>query len=79
MERYEALTLDAERALYGLNGAEVVRCVFEGPADGESALKECKNVHLTDCDLRLRYLKIGVLDVAVILVTLGLVALALWL
>ena len=55
MERYEALTLDEERALYGLNGAEVVRCVFDGPADGESALKECKNVHLTDCDLRLRY------------------------
>lgn len=55
MERYEALTLDEERALYGLNGAEVVRCKFEGPADGESALKECRNVHLTDCDLRLRY------------------------
>ena len=55
MERYEALTLDEERALYGLNGAEVVRCKFEGPADGESALKECKNVHLTDCDLKLRY------------------------
>ena len=55
MERYEALTLDEERALYGLNGAEVVRCTFEGPADGESALKECRDVHLTDCDLRLRY------------------------
>ncbi len=55
MERFENLTLDAERALYGLDGAEVVRCVFEGPADGESALKECKNVHLEDCDLRLRY------------------------
>ena len=40
MKRYEALTLDEERALYGLDGAEVVRCVFEGPADGESALKE---------------------------------------
>ena len=55
MERYEALTLDEERALYGLHGAEVVRCKFEGPADGESALKECRDVHLTDCDLRLRY------------------------
>lgn len=55
MERYEALTLDEERALYGLNGAQVVRCKFEGPADGESALKECRNVHLTDCDLKLRY------------------------
>ncbi|MBQ8200616.1 MAG: DUF3737 family protein [Clostridia bacterium] len=55
MERFENLVLDEERALYGLNGAEVVRCVFEGPADGESALKECRNVHLDDCDLRLRY------------------------
>ncbi len=55
MKRYEALTLDEERALYGLDGAEIVRCVFEGPADGESALKECKNIHLTDCDFRLRY------------------------
>ena len=55
MERYEALILDEERALYGLNGAEVVRCKFEGPADGESALKECRNVHLMDCDLKLRY------------------------
>ena len=55
MERYEALTLDEERALYGLNGAEVVRCVFEGPADGESALKECRNISMVDCNLRLRY------------------------
>ena len=55
MERYEALMLDEERALYGLNGAEIVRCKFEGPADGESALKECRDVHLTDCDLKLRY------------------------
>ncbi len=55
MERFENLTLDEERALYGLNGAEVIRCVFDGPADGESALKECKNVSLTDCDLHLRY------------------------
>ena len=55
MERYENLVLDEERALYGLNGAQVVRCTFEGPADGESALKECRDVHLDDCDLRLRY------------------------
>ncbi len=55
MELYENLVLDEERALYGLNGAEVVCCTFEGPADGESALKECRNVHLDDCDLRLRY------------------------
>ncbi|MBQ8554758.1 MAG: DUF3737 family protein [Clostridia bacterium] len=55
MEHFENLTLDEERALYGLNGAQVVRCLFDGPADGESALKECRNVHLNDCDLHLRY------------------------
>ncbi len=55
MERFENLTLDEERALYGLHGAEVVRCTFDGPADGESALKECRDVHLIDCDLHLRY------------------------
>lgn len=55
MERYEGLTLDEERALYGICDAEVVACVFDGPADGESALKECRNVHLNDCDLHLRY------------------------
>lgn len=55
MERFENLTLDEERALYGLNGAQIVRCTFDGPADGESALKECCDVHLDDCDLHLRY------------------------
>ena len=55
MERFANLVLDEERALYGLQDAQVVRCTFEGPADGESALKECRNVHLDDCDLRLRY------------------------
>ena len=34
MEKYENLTLDAERALYGIHGAEVVNCLFDGPADG---------------------------------------------
>ena len=55
MERFENLVLDQERALYGLNGAQVIRCTFDGPADGESALKECRDVHLDNCDLHLRY------------------------
>ena len=55
MMRYENLTMDQERALYGVKDAEVIGCTFAGPADGESALKECRNVHLTDCDLQLRY------------------------
>lgn len=57
MERtlYENLTLDQERALYGARGALVRRCRFEGPADGESALKECRDVVVEDCDFLLRY------------------------
>ena len=52
---YENLMLDEERALYGIKDAEVRKCTFDGPADGESALKECENVTVTDCDFRLRY------------------------
>ncbi len=51
----ENLTLDSERALYGLRGAEVKNCTFEGPADGESALKECREISVTDCHFALRY------------------------
>ena len=47
--------LDQERALYGLHDAHVLSCRFEGPADGESALKECGGLLLEDCDFMLRY------------------------
>lgn len=46
---------DEERALYALNGATLENCVFRGPADGESALKECRDVHLVGCEFDLRY------------------------
>lgn len=49
------LVTDEERALYGLHGAVVENCTFKGPADGESALKECKNIKLKDCAFSLRY------------------------
>lgn len=48
-------TFDEERALYALKDAEVENCVFAGPADGESALKECRNVKVKDCSFSLRY------------------------
>lgn len=48
-------TFDEERALYGLRGAEVSHCVFDGPADGESAFKETADLTVTDCTCRLRY------------------------
>ena len=53
--RYENLTLDEERALYGISRATVKNCLFDGPADGESALKEASDITVTDCDFRLRY------------------------
>lgn len=55
MKQYEDLILDEERALYGLRDATVLRCTFDGPADGESALKECGHLKVEDCDFRLRY------------------------
>lgn len=55
MKRYENLVLDEERALYASRNAQVVNCMFDGPADGESALKECRDIEVSDCDFRLRY------------------------
>lgn len=46
---------DEERALYNLTDAQVTDCVFAGPADGESVLKEARNVRLHHCDFSLRY------------------------
>ena len=48
-------TFDEERALYNIKNTEVVDCTFAGPADGESALKETRNVSIRNCDFSLRY------------------------
>ena len=48
-------TLDAERALYGTGPLLVKECRFDGPADGESPLKECRNITVEDCFFNLRY------------------------
>ncbi|WP_191013330.1 DUF3737 family protein [Treponema zioleckii] len=52
---FENKTFDEERALYGIDGAVVKNCRFDGPADGESALKECRNLDVRDCFMNLRY------------------------
>ncbi len=52
---YRDKTYDEERALYGIEDSEVVNCLFDGPADGESALKECKGISVENCEFRLRY------------------------
>ena len=48
-------TFDEERALYNLKSADVIDCVFAGPADGESQLKEARDVKLENCRFSLRY------------------------
>ena len=55
MQTIENQIFDEERALYGSNGAEIINCRFDGPADGESALKESKCVIAKDCLFNLRY------------------------
>ncbi len=46
---------DEERSLYNLKHADVIDCVFAGPADGESVLKEARDVKLENCRFSLRY------------------------
>lgn len=46
---------DEERALYNLCQADVTECTFAGPADGESVLKESRDVNLFKCVFSLRY------------------------
>lgn len=55
MKIVENMTLDEERALYGSDGITVRGCRFDGPADGESALKESRNITVEDCFWNLRY------------------------
>lgn len=55
MEIIENLSLDQERALYGKDNILVRNVSFSGPADGESAVKECRNVQIENCYCNLRY------------------------
>ncbi len=48
-------SFDEERALYGLDSAMVKNCFFDGPADGESAFKEGRNIIVDTCFFNLRY------------------------
>ena len=49
------VTLDEERALYNLTDAVVSNVYIKGPRDGESALKEARNVKVVDSHFSLRY------------------------
>ena len=55
MQIVENETFDQERALYGSRDLLVRNCAFDGPADGESAFKECTDVAAENCFFNLRY------------------------
>ncbi len=55
MMEYRNQTFDEERALYAAHGALVENCKFDGPADGESALKEASDIKVRGCLMNLRY------------------------
>lgn len=55
MKIIEHQTFDQERALYGSSGLTVRHCAFDGPADGESAFKECTGIAAEHCFFNLRY------------------------
>ncbi len=55
MKTIENRTFDEERALYGSKDILVKNCSFDGPADGESALKECSGVWVEHSFFNLRY------------------------
>lgn len=55
MKTIQNETFDQERALYGSTHLAAVHCRFDGPADGESAFKECRDIQVSDCYFNLRY------------------------
>ena len=52
---YQNQSFDEERALYASDGVQIIACRFDGPADGESALKESRNIEVEDSFFNLRY------------------------
>lgn len=55
MQIIQDQTFDQERALYGSRELTVKSCRFDGPADGESAFKECGDIRVCNCYFNLRY------------------------
>jgi len=55
MKEIKNETFSQERALYNSSFLRVISCRFEGKEDGESAIKESKNISVEDCYFDLRY------------------------
>jgi len=52
---YENEIHDEERAFYGLKNSTIKHCKIDGPADGESAFKECCDITVEHTYFNLRY------------------------
>ena len=55
MKKISNETFQHERALYGEIGLRLENCNFCGAQDGESALKECRDIQVSDSYFDLRY------------------------
>lgn len=55
MKTIENQSFDRERAFYGSRNITLKDCAFDGPADGESALKESRDIQVSHCFFNLRY------------------------
>lgn len=55
MKLIENTCFPNERDLYASENLMLKNCAFDGEEDGESALKECRNIVLEDCYMNLRY------------------------
>lgn len=55
MNLIKNMIFDEERALYGKKNIKIESCKFDGPADGESALKEASDITAENCFFNLRY------------------------
>jgi len=55
MREFANQNYDEERAFHGEKEIFVHNCRFAGPADGESAFKECADVRVVECQFDLRY------------------------
>ncbi len=54
-EKIRNCRYDEERALYHLQHTDLEDCTFAGPADGESSLKEARDIGVKGCHFSLRY------------------------
>lgn len=54
-EKITGKQFDEERDLYHLQNTDIADCIFYGPADGESPLKEARDIGIQNCRFSLRY------------------------